>query len=102
MQDLDPFLQAWYLSMAIGAIIFIALAIIIYLVHNLKVALIRDFKTKYDYLNSHEVGWYKMSFYSVGIAVGLLINMYGSGAKALNTVGVWFFVRLFFGVAGAT
>ena len=34
--------------------------------------------------------------------IGLLINLYGSGERVLNNVGVWFFVRIFFGIAGAT
>ncbi len=102
MNELSPFLQAWYITMKAGAIIAVALGILIFLVHNLRVALIQDFKAKYDYINTHEVQWYKWSFYCFGAAIGLLINLYGSGERVLNVVGVWFFVRIFFGVAGAT
>lgn len=101
-EDLSPFLQGWYVAMAIGAIMLIAAGILIYLVHNLRVATIKDYKAKYDFINSQEVRWYKWTFYCFGIAIGLLINMYGAGERVLNDVGVWFFVRIFFGIAGAT
>ena len=68
----------------------------------MRVALIKDFKAKYDFINTHEVTWYKWTFYFIGMSVGFLINLYGSDSKVLNTVGVWFFVRIFFGIAGAT
>lgn len=102
MNELSPFLQAWYLAMISGAILSAALGILIYLIHKLRLALIKDFKEKYDYINTHEVKWYKWTFYSFGASVGFLINMYGEGERVLNTVGVWFFVRAFFGIAGAT
>jgi uncharacterized membrane protein len=102
MSELSSFLQAWYTAMLAGGILMFALGVIIYLVHNLRVAVIRDFKAKYDYINSHEVQWYKWTFYCFGAGVGLLINLYGAGERVLNTVGVWFFVRIFFGIAGAT
>ena len=102
MSELSPFLQAWYTAMIAGGILMFALGVIIYLVHNLRVAVIRDFKVKYDYINSHEVLWYKWAFYCFGAGVGLLINLYGASERVLNTIGVWFFVRVFFGIAGAT
>jgi len=102
MNDLSPFLQTWYLVMVGGAILSSALGILIYLIHKLRVALIKEFKAKYDYINTHEVQWYKWTFYCFGASIGFLINMYGEGERVLNTIGVWFFVRAFFGIAGAT
>jgi len=101
-EDLSPFLQNWYMGMIIGGIVLFALGILIYLVHQFRVAVIRDFKAKYDYINQFEVQWYKWSFYCFGAAIALLINLYGAGERVLNTVGVWFFVRIFFGIAGGT
>lgn len=101
-EELSPFLQNWYMGMIVGSIVLVALGILIYLVHQFRVAVIRDFKAKYDYINQNEVQWYKWSFYCFGAAVGLLINLYGSGERVLNQVGVWFFVRIFFGIAGGT
>lgn len=100
ISELSPFLQAWYTAMIIGAILMFTLGVLIYLLHQLRVALIKDFKAKYDYINSQEVQWYKWVFYCIGAGVGLMINLYGSGERVLNVVGVWFFVRIFFGIAG--
>ena len=102
MFDQSEFLDLFYNSVIIGGIVSFAAALIIYLVHNFKVVTIKDFKDKYDYINKVEVRWYKAAFIIVGIGVGFFINLYGSGNSNLNTVGVWFFVRLFFGFAGAT
>ena len=102
MGDQTAFLESWYNAMIIGGIVFLTIGFIIYLVHNLRVALVRDYKVKYDYINSTEVKKYKRAFLAVAIGVGFLINLYGSSDKALNTIGVWFFVRIFFGFAGAT
>jgi len=88
--------------MIVGGILFCTLGVLIYLLHNLRVALIKDFKTKYDFINRNEVPWYKWTYYCFGIGVGFFINLYGADSKVLNTVGVWFFVRIFFGMAGAT
>ncbi len=102
LEDLSPFLKVFYTVIVIGAIIAFASGVLIYLIHNLKVSLIKEYKAKYDYINSHEVLWYKWMVYCFGAAVGLLINLYGSTDRVLGEVGVWFFVRLFFGVAGGT
>lgn len=102
MSTQDAFLEIFYKVMIAGAIIFWAGGLLIYLIHNFKVVMIRDFKEKYDYINTHEIKWYKYAFYSIGIGAGFFVNLYGAGERGLNTVGVWFFVRLFFGIAGAT
>lgn len=102
LNDLDPFLKVFYTVIVIAAIIAFAAGVLIYLIHNLRVSLIKEYKLKYDYINNHEVLWYKWVFYCFGATIGLLINLYGSTDRVLSEVGVWFFVRLFFGVAGGT
>lgn len=86
--------------MIVGAIIAFTGGVIIYLLHNLRVASIRDFKAKYDYINSHEVRWYKWTFYCFGVGIAFLINMYGSGDRILNSVGVWFLSGYFWSGGG--
>ncbi len=103
MSDSSTFLQVWYVAMIIGGILACSVGVIIFLVHNFRVSVIKDFKEKYDYINLNEIKWYKLAFTAIGVGVGLFINLYGSDpANRLNTIGVWFFVRLFFGIAGAT
>jgi len=94
------FLEYWHYAMIVGAIVLASIAIIIFLIHNLKISTIGSYKGKYDYINGHEIKNYKTVFICLGIATMLVINIYGMG-KLLN-IGVWFFVRLFISVAGGT
>ncbi len=100
-KDQSAFLEIWYSAMVIGGIVFFAIGIIIYLVHNFRVVTLKEYKAKYDYITLNEVKLYKWVFICFGVGIGFFIQLYGSGAN-LNTVGVWFFVRIFFGIAGAT
>ncbi|MBK5278072.1 MAG: hypothetical protein JJE09_04325 [Bacteroidia bacterium] len=84
--------------MIIGAIISIAISILIYLFYNLKVSMIADNKEKYEYINKSEIRWYKWMFYALGLGLGMPINLYGAGKE----VGTWFFVLFFISIAGAT
>ncbi|HPM31110.1 MAG TPA: hypothetical protein PLJ60_12325 [Chryseolinea sp.] len=83
-----------------GSIVMAGIGIIIYLAHNLKVASISSYKTKYDIINEHEVKNYKKVFLCFGISVLMLINFYGLGD--LSQIGVWFFVLFFVSIAGGT
>jgi hypothetical protein len=100
--DQSAFLQTWYNVMIIAAIVSFTVGFIIYLVHNFRVAVLRDFKAKYDYILNNEVKTYKRVFIAIGVGIGFLINLYGAGESSLNTIGVWFFVRMFFAISGAT
>jgi hypothetical protein len=96
----SPFLNLWHLAMITGAIVMTAAAIGIYLMHNFRIATIKDYKGKYNYINEKEIKNYKRVFVCLGLATMLLINIYGMGT--LHQIGVWFFVRLFISVAGGT
>jgi hypothetical protein len=96
----SPFLVAWHSAMLVGAIICFIIGAALYLLHHARVAAISDYHQKYNYINTHEIKWYKWVFLSFGIGVGMLINLYGAGQ--VHEVGVWFFVRVFMGIAGAT
>ncbi len=96
----SSFLDYWHYAMMVGSIIMAVSAIVIYLVHNLRITAISSFKGKYDYINTQEIKNYKKVFLCLGIATMLLINLYGMGT--LKNIGVWFFVRLFISIAGGT
>ncbi len=96
----SPFLNFWHLSMIIGSIAMAAIGIIIFIVHNLKVASAGDYKMKYDIINEQEIKNYKKVFLCFGIAMLMFINLYGSGH--LNEIGVWFFILFFISIAGGT
>ncbi|HQQ97665.1 MAG TPA: hypothetical protein PLX35_10395 [Cyclobacteriaceae bacterium] len=102
MSEQDAFLSAWYTAMKLLGIISFALALIVYLIHNIRVSMVKEYKDKYDFLIRNEIKWYRWSTYFIAIGVAFLINLYGSNEAGLNKVGVWFFVRIFFGFAGGT
>jgi hypothetical protein len=96
----SPFLFYWHNSMIIGAVIMFLAGIVIYVMHQFKVASIQDLKSKYDYINEREIKNYKLVFLCFGIASMLLINLYGIGK--IYHVELWFFIRLFISIAGGT
>lgn len=98
--DQTPFIIAWHNSMILGAIIMVAIGILIFLVHNLKVSMITDYHKKYNFLTTSEIKNYKLVGFSFAIAAMLVINLYQM--DQMKEVEVWFFVRVFMGVAGGT
>src|SRR5690349_18931305 len=96
----NPFLEGWHVAMLIGAILMVAIGIVLYLLHNIRVWSIKNYKTKYDYINTKENRQYKMIFLCFGLAAMLAINLYGQGK--VHVMGLWFFIRLFISISGGT
>jgi hypothetical protein len=96
----NPFLEGWHDVMIIGAIAFTILGIVLYIIHSLRIAGIRNYKEKYDFINTKEIRQYKVIFICFGIAAVMAINLYGQGK--VHVMGLWFFIRLFIAVAGGT
>ena len=94
------FLELWHDIMLIGSILMVAMSVITYLIYKLKVSSISDLKSKHDFINASEIKWLKWVFHFLGIAAALVINLYGR--DDMTSTSVAFFVRLFFGIAGAT
>lgn len=100
MEGAAAFMATWYMAMKIGAIVSVALAITVFLVYRLLVSTKIDPKQKYDYINANEIKWLKRMFLILGVACAFAINLYGS--EKYNTLGLWFFVRLFISICAAT
>jgi len=94
------FLDIWHYAMIIGAIAMVAVGLLLYFIHQLKVSAIREYHLKYDFLNKNEIPTYKRVFYCFGIAVAFAINTYGMGE--ITEIGIWFLVRIFMSIAGGT
>lgn len=95
-----PFLIAWNDYMIIGTIASITLAILVYLGYRLRVSMLKEPKATYDFINVNEIKWYKRVFFFFGLAAAFSVNLYGM--DKFTTLGLWFFVRLFFSIAAAT
>src|SRR5690242_7125756 len=96
----SPFLNAWHQSMVIGAAIMVLVSILIYISYHVRLASITDYKAKHDFINTYEIRWFKLVYIAIGIAIGMIVNIYAAGK--LHEIGTWFFVRLFIGIAAAT
>ena len=99
-QDHSSFLLAWHNGMLLGAIFMVAAGLLIYMFHGLRVSMITDYHLKYNYINSQEISNYKRVYYCFGVAAALAINLYQM--DKMKEVELWFFVRLFMGIAGGT
>jgi len=98
--SLKLFLDIWHDVMLIGSIVMIAMAIITFLLYQLKVSSISDLKAKHDFINASEIKWLKWVFHFIGLSAAMAINLYGK--DELTSLSVAFYVRLFFSIAGAT
>lgn len=96
----NPFLQTWTQAMIIGAFVMLLAGVAIYIIHHIKVASIREYKAKYDYISAKEIKHYRFVFLCFGLAAMMAINLYGMGQDL--DMGLWFFIRLFISVAGGT
>lgn len=91
MQRIEPDLLAkWneygqYAAIGIGV-----LGVLILLGHFVKLLTTRDFKSRYDYINMHEINYLWYSALLIIVAGALYSN-----TIATNSIWMWFFVRLF-------
>jgi hypothetical protein len=88
--------------MIIGALIFVVIGVALYILYNIRVYMVTDFKEKHDYISLNEIKWLKGVFFCIALSVAMIINLYGMGRADLADVGVWFFMRLVMGIAGGT
>jgi hypothetical protein len=96
----SPFLTAWHSAMVIAAVICFATGILLFLIYKLRLSSVTDYHDKYDFINTNEIKWYKYVYFAFGLGVAMIVNLYGAGK--VHDVGVWFFVRMFISMAGAT
>ena len=95
-----PFLVTWNEVMIIGVMATIAIGILVYLIYKLRVSFFKEPKEKYDFINTNEIRWFKRVYFFFGLAAACAVNLYGM--DKFTTMGLWFFVRVFFGIASAT
>lgn len=99
-ENTSEFLTTWYTVVFMGAIVLVALAIIVYLFYKMRVTSITDPKLKHDFINRNEIKWYKWSYFLLGGAIAFAINLYGE--EKYPQMGMWFLVRLFISFCGGT
>jgi hypothetical protein len=98
-QALNNFLDVYHEVMFYGAIGFLGLALLNYIIHVISLSTKSDPKQKYDFLREKEIRSLKLSFYFIAITVFMVVNMY---MKGVEFDVIWFSVRLFIGIAIGT
>ncbi|TRX59629.1 hypothetical protein FNH22_10550 [Fulvivirga sp. M361] len=86
--------------MMFGSAAAVVIAVLIYIIHNVRVSSLNDYKKKYDFIRENEIKSYKYAFIVLAIGVVFIINTYGSGTLEFDAI--WFSVRAFIAIAGGT
>ncbi len=95
-----PFLVTWNDIMMVGVVGMASAGILVYLLYKLRVSYFKEPKERYDFINLNEIRWFKRVYLFFGLAAACAVNLYGM--DKFTTLGLWFFVRIFFGIACAT
>ena len=86
--------SSWNYYMTIGTVIFVALSILVFLYHESKVTMIREFKAKYDYVTTHEIKYFWYTVILAIIAATFVSNTFMTEWVILKG-WKWFTGRLF-------
>ena len=92
------FFDKWDDYMTLGGIVFIVIAIIVFLYHELRIMMIKDYKEKYDYVNAHEIQYFWYTF----LALILASTFFGNTIlteKIIHRGMLWFYVRCFISIS---
>jgi hypothetical protein len=96
----EQFLVAWDLIVMILAGLSVVIGILILIIHRLRLAGLKEYKEKYDYLNANDT---KMIFYSIiAFAVGITLFINTVQSSTVSISYIWFMVRLFIALCFGT
>ena len=92
--DYNQFAAQWDNFMVIGTIAFAIISLIIFLYHELRIILIREFKEKYDYVTLHEIKFFWYTVITAIISATFISNTVLT-EWALRKGLMWFSGRIF-------
>jgi len=104
MENTSPtyhhFLEGWHQFMLVATFVAIAAALIILIIHYAKVAAIKTYKGKYDYLKINRIRAYQMFYFALASAIFFYGNTIGdvTVGKSLVYIFVRFFISMCVGV----
>ncbi len=81
--------------LGIGAMISLAIAILIFLYHEFRTFMVKDPKARYDYVNTHEIRYFWYAVIALIAAASLYLNKV-AGPRIPVSASVLPYVRLFF------
>ncbi|MBS0001292.1 MAG: hypothetical protein KFF73_20070, partial [Cyclobacteriaceae bacterium] len=68
------FFPQWKIWMQNGTIIMLGLAILTFVIYHIRLALIKDYKHKYEFINANEIRSYMISGFLLILAGWFLLN----------------------------
>ncbi|HHP7240959.1 MAG TPA: hypothetical protein ACFCUD_04775 [Cyclobacteriaceae bacterium] len=97
MENISPsIIEAWNTYGRIAAYLVAGAGLVYFLIHLFKLMTIKDFKTKYDYINQNEINVLWVSSLLVIIGVAIYTN-----TLVEQTAYLWFIIRIFMSTAFA-
>ena len=97
----SQFVIAWNHYMDIGAMACVAISLLVFLFHEFRVLMIKDYKEKYDYVNLNEVRFFWYTAFALIVAFAFYANSIFT--ERIITKGMlWFYVRIFLTVSFIT
>lgn len=98
MKNSEAFHYSWEAYMGYASLIALSLALLVFLFHEVRAALIQDLKKRYDYINLHEIQFFWISAVLLIISGALYINTLGSKI-VVSTAMIGLIIRLFISAA---
>ena len=71
MENTSSFIETWDSYLIMGSYVFFALTLLIILYHEVKVMAISELKDRYDYVNTHEIKYFRYG--AISFIVGLVL-----------------------------
>ncbi|MBM3178462.1 MAG: hypothetical protein FJZ78_10705 [Bacteroidetes bacterium] len=99
---MSPFLQYFYQIVILVSAIASVAGLAVYIFFRARVSGIAGYKEKHDFLANNYYRYLKLTWFFIGLAACCAVNLYEMNNPALSSVGLWFFVRIFFGLAAGT
>lgn len=94
MENHSEFIGSWDQYMTTGAYVCIGIAVLVFLYHEYRIFLIKDYKAKYDYVNLNEIRFFWYSVIALILAAAFYANSIGT-KMIFSDVTIWFYVRIF-------
>ncbi len=88
--NMQDFLAVWNENLVLATQVFLGVGIIILLYHVVKLITIKDFKSKYDYINQQEI-----KILWLGILAFIIAGAVFANTLWVKSEPIWFFVRIF-------
>lgn len=98
MEPTSTFLDAWNNYMFYSTLVCVVIGALIFLYYEFNVLRIKEYKSKYDYVNLHEIKYFWYAVIAFLIAGVFMVNTIGS-KLIIDHGSRWFFVRGFIGAS---